>query len=141
MMLNFELAEGRYGLECMNPWMRPLTWSASQVEAVVGVHNNAKERVNVTAIVGSLNNAQAFHQFYQNFTYQVSIPFPHHKSYFAASGITTLLAAHSQSHSKGTGLCQDGRAVAAAAAMGSRGMLLRHGKMAEGVLCVLCSRK
>ncbi|EIE23258.1 hypothetical protein COCSUDRAFT_53555 [Coccomyxa subellipsoidea C-169] len=43
------------------------------VEAVVGVHNNAKERVNVTAIVGSLNNAQAFHQFYQNFTYQPQV--------------------------------------------------------------------
>ncbi|BDA50247.1 probable translocon-associated protein subunit alpha [Coccomyxa sp. Obi] len=40
------------------------------VEAVVGLHNNANERLNITAIMGSLNNAQAFHQYFQNFTYQ-----------------------------------------------------------------------
>ncbi|KAK9903492.1 hypothetical protein WJX75_006931 [Coccomyxa subellipsoidea] len=44
--------------------------AGSLVEAVVGVHNNANNPLNVTAIIGSLNNAQAFHQFYQNFSYQ-----------------------------------------------------------------------
>ena len=42
-----------------------------QVEAVVGVHNNAKETVNVTGIAGSLNNAAAFAQHFQNFSYMV----------------------------------------------------------------------
>ena len=50
--------------------------NAMQVEAVVGLHNNANERLNITAIMGSLNNAQAFHQYYQNFTYQVFPWFP-----------------------------------------------------------------
>lgn len=40
----------------------------------MGVHNNANNPLNVTAIIGSLNNAQAFHQFYQNFSYQVGVP-------------------------------------------------------------------
>jgi hypothetical protein len=42
-----------------------------QVEAVVGIHNNARERLNVTGIAGSLNNAAAFIQHFQNFSYQV----------------------------------------------------------------------
>lgn len=42
-----------------------------QVEVVVGVHNKGDDRLNITAIMGSLNNAQAFNQYFQNFTYQV----------------------------------------------------------------------
>ena len=37
----------------------------------MGIHNNARQRLNVTGIAGSLNNAAAFIQHFQNFSYQV----------------------------------------------------------------------
>ena len=40
----------------------------------MGIHNNARERLNVTGIAGSLNNAAAFMQHFQNFSYQVPAP-------------------------------------------------------------------
>ena len=45
--------------------------SCSQVETVVGVHNAASSAINITALAGSLNNAKAFSQHFQNFTAQV----------------------------------------------------------------------
>jgi len=45
---------------------------STQVEAVVGVHNGAASAVNITALAGSLNNAKAFSQHFQNFSAQVS---------------------------------------------------------------------
>ena len=45
-----------------------------QVETVVGVHNGASSTINITALAGSLNNAKAFSQHFQNFTAQVYIP-------------------------------------------------------------------
>lgn len=47
---------------------------ALQVETVVGVHNGASSTINITALAGSLNNAKAFSQHFQNFTAQVTIP-------------------------------------------------------------------
>jgi hypothetical protein len=43
-----------------------------QVEAVIGVHNGASSAINITAIAGSLNNAKAFSQHFQNFTAQAT---------------------------------------------------------------------
>ena len=40
----------------------------------MGIHNNARERLNVTGIAGSLNNAAAFIQHFQNFSHQVPCP-------------------------------------------------------------------
>ena len=45
--------------------------SCSQVETVVGVHNAASSVINITVLAGSLNNAKAFSQHFQNFTGQV----------------------------------------------------------------------
>ena len=53
-----------------------LVFHGMQVEAVVGIHNNARQPLNVTGIAGSLNNAAAFMQHFQNFTYQV-VSSPH----------------------------------------------------------------
>ncbi len=44
-----------------------------QVETVVGVHNGGSSTINITALAGSLNNAKAFSQHFQNFTAQVII--------------------------------------------------------------------
>ena len=44
---------------------------AVQVETVVGVHNGGSSTINITALAGSLNNAKAFSQHFQNFTAQV----------------------------------------------------------------------
>ena len=43
----------------------------AQVETVVGVHNAASSAINITVLAGSLNNAKAFSQHFQNFTAQV----------------------------------------------------------------------
>ncbi|CAL5222239.1 g4573 [Coccomyxa viridis] len=40
------------------------------VETVVGVHNGGSSTINITALAGSLNNAKAFSQHFQNFTAQ-----------------------------------------------------------------------
>ena len=45
--------------------------SCTQVETVVGVHNAASSAINITVLAGSLNNAKAFSQHFQNFTAQV----------------------------------------------------------------------
>ena len=45
--------------------------SCAQVETVVGVHNAASSAINITVLAGSLNNAKAFSQHFQNFTAQV----------------------------------------------------------------------
>lgn len=44
-----------------------------QVETVLGVHNGASSAINITALAGSLNNAKAFSQHFQNFSAQVTI--------------------------------------------------------------------
>ncbi|PNH04580.1 Translocon-associated protein subunit alpha [Tetrabaena socialis] len=41
------------------------------VKVVLGVHNDASEPYNVSAIMGSLNNAQQFGTYYWNFTQQL----------------------------------------------------------------------
>ena len=38
---------------------------------MVGVHNAAPSAINITVLAGSLNNAKAFSQHFQNFTAQV----------------------------------------------------------------------
>jgi len=45
--------------------------SLSQIEVVLGFHNEATMAYNVTAIMGSLNSPMDFSIFVQNFTNQV----------------------------------------------------------------------
>lgn len=42
-----------------------------QVKVVVGIRNEAAEKYNISAVMGSLNNAQDFRAYYWNFTQQV----------------------------------------------------------------------
>lgn len=48
-----------------------LHFASAQVETVVGVRNGASSAINITVLAGSLNNAKAFSQHFQNFSAQV----------------------------------------------------------------------
>ena len=69
-------------LKCMLKYATgSLTYFWMQIEVVAGLHNGGDETYNVTAIYGSLNAANDFRYYFQNFTGLVSCKFLDNKQY------------------------------------------------------------